>query len=351
MKDQMTIVHVAEAWKGGVATYVESIINAQTKDGHQVTLLVDKNNFGADPRQLDCKVIFFNGSRNPAKMFNVAKEISSLLKTLCPDLIHCHSTFAGIYCRLQKPISKTIYTPHAWSFYKKDVSFFHRKVYQWIERYLAKHTDRIICISQEEINAALKAGISQSKLSLLYTGLKEADTENSQSGHINNKLNIGFFGRFDYQKGFDLIIKSHDKLKSELQIHLFGDFVRSETSTLPDSFIHHGWIPNQQMHQQMSLMDAIIVPSRWEGFALTPLEAMRAGKAIVISNCSSLPEVVIDGYNGLILPNLSSDSIANTLNQLDHALCHELGRNGRHIFEKRFSFERFYQQLMKLYRE
>ncbi|NLB76177.1 MAG: glycosyltransferase, partial [Crenarchaeota archaeon] len=170
MKHKMTIVHVAEAWKGGVATYVENVINAQVKDGHRVTLLVDKNNFETDVRQLDCDITFFYGSRNPAKMFNVSKEVFTLLKVLSPDLIHSHSTFAGVYCRLQKPIAKTIYTPHAWSFYKEDVSPFHKKIYQWIEQYLAKHTDRIICISQEEINAALKAGIPQNKLSLLYTG-------------------------------------------------------------------------------------------------------------------------------------------------------------------------------------
>ena len=351
MKNKIHIVHVAEAWKGGVATYVESLINAQVQDKHRVTLIVDKNNFEADLRQLNCDIVFFNGSRNPAKIFNVSREVLAHLKALSPDLIHCHSTFAGAYCRLQKPSAKTIYTPHAWSFYKEDVSPLHKKAYQWIEQYLAKHTDRIICISQEEINAALKAGIPQNKLSLLYTGLKDASAANSQARDVENKLKIGFFGRFDYQKGFDLLLKSHNKLNAELEIHLFGDFVRSETSSFPDSFIHHGWIPNQQIHQQMCQMDAIIVPSRWEGFALTPLEAMRAGKALVISNCSSLPEVVIDGYNGLIIPHLSDDGIANTLNRLDFTLCNELGSNGRQVFEKRFSFEHFYQQLMALYRQ
>jgi glycosyltransferase involved in cell wall biosynthesis len=96
-------------------------------------------------------------------------------------------------------------------------------------------------------------------------------------------------------------------------------------------------------------MDVIVVPSRWEGLALVPIEAMRAGKVIVVSGESSLPEQVIHGYNGLILRQLTGKCLAENLNRLTLDECQRMGANARHVFENTFQIDRFLKTMMNCY--
>ena len=96
-------------------------------------------------------------------------------------------------------------------------------------------------------------------------------------------------------------------------------------------------------------MDVIVVPSRWEGLALVPIEAMRAGKVLVVSSEGSLPEQVIHGYNGLMLRELSGTCLADQLNALSIEECRRMGANARHVFDHAFRADRFFKSLMSCY--
>jgi glycosyltransferase involved in cell wall biosynthesis len=101
----------------------------------------------------------------------------------------------------------------------------------------------------------------------------------------------------------------------------------------------------------MQAMDVVIVPSRWEGLALVPIEAMRAGKVLVVSGESSLPEQVIHGYNGIILTELTGPCLADNLNRLTVDNCRRMGNNARHVFDQTFRQEHFLKSLMRIYEQ
>src|SRR5699024_4660046 len=137
-------------------------------------------------------------------------------------------------------------------------------------------------------------------------------------------------GRFDYQKGYDYLEAAAPFLSENVELHMFGAAVRNELKEIQaNNVINHGWISHSELHQRMTEMDAIISPSRWEGFSLTVLEGMRAGRTILVSNLSSLPEVVIHGYNGLILYDLSAEGLASSINNLSSSECIRMGENSR----------------------
>lgn len=350
----MKILHVVEAWKGGISGYVQALIKDQIAKGYSVYLLADNKQLNQEIEELNqVKIIEYSASRNPLKLFKVASDIREKANVISPDVIHCHSTFPGFYVRLLKQLCRVIYTPHGWSFFKKDVSRITRFIYKLIEFLLSFRCNKIICMSLEEINAARSLGISSERLTLIYTGIPDLEVKNNKKAIFDNgePIRVGFFGRFDYQKGFDLIENITPFLKDDLEFHLFGGAVRNSESEIDKRFICHGWIEHSKMHECISTVDVVVIPSRWEGFALIPLEAMRAGKAVIVSNLSSLPEVVIHGFNGIVLSDYSTKGLASVLNGLNKDECIRMGDNGLYVYQQTFTFESFSKKIEKAYFE
>lgn len=349
----MKVVHVVEAWKGGVASYVEALIKEQVRRGYQVYLLADSAQLATDARCLGVELIEYESSRNPLRFFSISRILSREIFQINPDVVHCHSTFPGVYVRLLKLSCKVIYTPHGWSFFKNDVSSISRYVYRRLESALSSRCFKVMCMSAEEVKAAHEIGIPADRISLVYTGINDCVSwmsEEQEDGDINSPLKVGYFGRFDFQKGFDLLERALERLNDNLEVHLFGGAVREEERSMHPRFLLHGWIEHRIINECMKSMDVVVIPSRWEGFALTPLEAMRAGRPVVVSNLSSLPEVVINGYNGLVFSDYSPGGLASVLNSLTREDCRRMGKNARAVYEQCFEFEGFANRVDRLYR-
>lgn len=348
----MKVVHVVEAWKGGIASYVQALIDYQTSQGFEVVLIADSAELKADDRALGIEVINYSSSRNPLRCLQISSRLADVIKKIKPDVLHCHSTFPGLYIRLRRHSCKVIYTPHGWSFFKKDVGFFSRFIYKSVERFLSFRCSRNVCMSLEEVRAAQDIGIPESSLALVYTGIPDVSSVPTSSHHASaadGPIKIGFFGRFDYQKGFDLVEKASALVDSSVEIHVFGGAVREAPGSISPHLIYHGWLNHRDIHENMLKMDAVLIPSRWEGFALTPLEAMRAGRPVIISNLTSLPEVVVHGFNGLIMSEYNAAGLAKILKSLTKEECCRMGRNARIVYEQSFTFDKFSNEMDLVY--
>ncbi|MDY0309058.1 MAG: glycosyltransferase [Castellaniella sp.] len=352
----MKILHVVEAWHGGIASYVDALIRAQMGQGHQVVLAADSQMLAADPRDLPCAIDSYPASRNPARFPAVRATLAIILARHAPDIVHVHSTFPGVYTRFPHALHpRIIYTPHGWSFLKKDSPAWVRWGYGRVERWLASRARVVMCMSFEELNRARALGIDPDRLTMIHTGINdcfaEAINSNQAAGVQGDRgLNIGFFGRLDYQKGADLLPALADRLATDSTLHVFGSEVRGRRPLQPHPRIRrYGWVAHEALAAHMVSMDVIIIPSRWEGFSLTALEALRAGVPIIVSNLTSLSEVVVHGYNGLIMHDFSAEHLAGLLVGLSIQDCRRMGHNARRVFQEAFTFDRFHRQVMALY--
>ena len=100
-------------------------------------------------------------------------------------------------------------------------------------------------------------------------------------------------------------------------------------------------------------LDALIVPSLWEGFGLVTLEAMALSKPIVASNVSALPEIISHDETGLLVPLADSAALADSILNLlrDPAKAKEMGQRGRARLEKEFTVQRMAQRHAAVYKE
>ncbi len=352
------ILHVAETIKGGVATVIRTISASPEDDAanYQLVYLVPEDQarelHGIAPQQVRT---FPRSGRNVPSLLRFAWRLSRVLLKEKPDVVHLHSTFSGVIgrvvCVLLRPWRKPkiVYCPHAFSFLMES-SPTKQKVYAWIERVLQKVTDVIICVSQYELDKAARFGIERKRMKLIYNGIHHKDDAPKSAGA--EPIHLLFVGRLDYQKGFDVLLKAYAKVnRNDLKLTVVGSAVNEDSVECPpmDSVEYLPWVTPSEVQALYQKADALIVPSRWEGFAMVPLEGMAMGLPVIASNCTSLPELVTNEVSGYVFPSGDHQALADVLTIIQKPRLLDLGNEGRSIVRERFSAALMIRQTYDLY--
>jgi glycosyltransferase involved in cell wall biosynthesis len=101
----------------------------------------------------------------------------------------------------------------------------------------------------------------------------------------------------------------------------------------------------------MAALDVLLAPSLWEGFGLVLLEAMAQQTPIIASAVSAIPEIVIDGETGRLVPGKDATALADALRGLlaDAAYRQHLGLVGRDRLEMAFNADTMVRRTLDVY--
>lgn len=353
----MIIVHIGEIITGGVATYLETLYSAHSKEH---TLYI----FGSRSKSEE-RIVRLEGfrsidpyTRNMFSMLMAFVRCRQLLKEIKPDVIHVHSSFAGIYGRLAALSllwhHRVVYCAHGWSFLMR-VPPYKKQVYTLMERLFSYCCKVIIAISDCEYNAALRAGLDRKKLYKVYSGIETGLAPLKHDKRLDrlffpDKINLLFLGRYDRSKGFDRLMDFFSSYKNDtIVLHTAGSPVIDAAVKIADGVIDHGWVEHSMVPQLLRRCDAVIVPSRWEGFGLVVLEAMKYGKAVLVSERGALPELVQEGLNGEVFRFDNDASWVAMLNGLGREHLKRMGEHGSAMFSKSYTASAMAEQLNRLY--
>ncbi|MGG3271375.1 glycosyltransferase [Priestia aryabhattai] len=354
----MKILHVGEYVKGGVSTYVNELISFQKNQSNvEVFLALSDHNSDESFRISNDNIYRYNYSRKPLSIVKGLFHINNILKQTKPDIVHIHSTFAGIMMRsllfLKKRNFKVVYTPHGWSFIM-EVSKIQKRIYAFIETILYLKTDKIINISKYEYERALEFKVPSKKSIIIYSGVRDAYNKEKINLELDNeKVNLLFIGRYDKAKGLDIILELFRKNSiANVQLYVVGASVLSDIQiSVPQNVFELGWVNQEDIDAYIKEFDALIIPSRWEGFGLVALEAMRNKKAVIASNRAALPELVIDGLNGKIVNLDSEDDMLNVIKNIKKNDLKSMGLNGYKIFRENYSSKVMNEKIIEIYRQ
>ena len=342
---KMKILHITDWANGGLATYLELIYTDQSKNHTAYILSSEK---GSEDRITHCNgfISIDPYERNIKGIWHALKLSRKHIHRIQPDIVYVHSSFAGVFARLamlglsKRP--KTIYCAHGWSFLMQGNPL-KQWIYKWIEKILAYHTDAIITISENEHKGALKIGIDQNKLHKISHGIspigKKLDPDFFDADtFLNKKLNILFLGRYDYSKGFDWLMRFiRNNPMDSICWHIAGKAIVDQKIEIPNGIINHGWVPYEQIPQLLLRCDIVIIPSRWEGFGLAAIEAMKYSKPIIASNNGALPELVKDKKNGWLFDMNKEEELLRILQSLQEKDLQSIGKNGYNIFTENYT--------------
>jgi glycosyltransferase involved in cell wall biosynthesis len=225
----------------------------------------------------------------------------------------------------------------------------------WLERALASLCDAIVCISAHEMGLGLRAGISAKKLIHIGNGIPQAFAgSGAQADHPHwpqDKRRLLFVGRFDRQKGMDTLIEALAGLRESTFAYLVGNPVLGDANLppLPDNVRVTGWLPGPALAAYYETADVLVAPSRWEGFGLTAVEAMRAGLPVIATRVGGLAEVVEHEVTGLLVEPGASAALVDAIRSTSAESLRSMGEAGRQRFLAHFTLDRMHAQLTSLY--
>ena len=351
------VLHIGEYVKGGVATYIKTLITRDREHGIDNYLLMSEQksedtwDFPAD------KITYYSYHRSLFSLFPAMRAIQKHIRLIDPDIVFLHSSWAGMLARVPFLFGKkrpcVIYNPHGWSFLM-DVSSWKKKLYAFIERILASKTDVIVNVSQYEHDFGLKFGIPKDKMRMIYNGISEdARISTENIGFSQDSINLLFVGRFDRQKGLDFLLDVWKQTNNNgIHLYVIGAPVISKEESIyhsDEGVSFLGWIKNDKIRAYYRSADAVIMPSRWEAFGLTAIEGFRDGCPVIASDRGALPELIQDGVTGYLFSLDDAHQLTAILQNLSSAKLADMGRRAREIYCEKFTAERMLDEVAAVY--
>ena len=228
----------------------------------------------------------------------------------------------------------SVFTAHdiAYEFFPKAFTPFMRNYLIWSTRFAVKHAAKIVTVSEatkQDIVRVYK--VEPSKLVTVHLGVDpmyhpmpydQVQPTLDKYG-LSHKKYILFVGTMQPRKNHVRLIEAYEQLKEENHIEeklvlvggkgwLWEPIIKQiESSSVKDSIKVVDYVPLEDLPALYNGATLLTLPALYEGFGLPPLEAMACGTPVVVSNISSLPEVVGDA--GVLVDPDRSHSIAQGL--------------------------------------
>lgn len=359
MNNLPRVLHCAETIKGGIATYLRELIPLQCKTFgvSNVLVLIPESQKIELPVPAGVRVETYADTGGRTKnALRLAFLALSIARQEHVSIVHVHSSFAGVSVRLLMSLGyrvpQVIYCAHGWA-WDRPMSALGKLVARKVERLLAVVTDRIVCISDHERRTAIAAGISPSKLVVVRNAVSAHAPVAEGDAPIwpDAKLRVLFVGRLDRQKGVDVLLSALALLNDEVHAVVAGTSVLADGKalTMSANVTHIGWLTPGQLETLFASAQVLVIPSRWEGFGLIAVEAMRAGLPVIASRVGGLQEVVEHGVTGILLPPESPTALADVIRNLNNETLQKMGEAGRNRVAQEFTMERLHRQLCDVY--
>lgn len=311
------VVHVVQPTEAaGLAFCVADLTRLQVQRGWEAVLVSPSGPLVELCSAAGARVVRWDASREPG--LSLVDEIVGLARILRrerPAIVHLHSSKAGLVGRtVVRGSLPTVFSPHAWSF--EHVSGVMRKLVSMWERQAARWADRILCVSEDERRTGERAGVraqwavlpNEVDISASLPALGDTRELRRRLGVSSQAAVAVCVGRICHQKGQDVLLQAWPRVAERVpnaQLVLVGDgpdrpTLERAASRLP-GVRWVGSVSREQSLRWMAASDVVVAPSRWEGMALVPLEAISLGRPIVAASAEGMTSVVRSGA-GTVVP-------------------------------------------------
>jgi glycosyltransferase involved in cell wall biosynthesis len=350
---------------GGVARVVTDLAGAQLAAGLRVTVACPDSPLAARLAALGTDVRPWAATRAPGpSLADEARRLARIVEDVRPCLVHAHSAKAGLAGRLAvRGRIPTVFQPHAWSF--EAVDGVTAALARGWERWGARWAARVVCVSEAERRRGLEAGV-RGRWSVVPNGIDLERFRPADTGAVRAELLpdgdprgplVVCVGRLCRQKGQDVLLTAWESVLRRVpgaRLVLVGDGPDHGRlrALAPGSVLFTGDVADVVPWYQAA--DLVVLPSRWEGMALAPLEAMACGRPVVVTDVGGAreslpPDLLPHCLVPAPAPAALASAVAGLL--LDPPLRTALGDQGRRHVLSTHDVRRTAQAVADVYRE
>ncbi len=349
----MKIVHITEAFEGGVIEFLRCLTNSTPDIEH--TIIYGRHHFFEKAHKTFPATVKFiawpeiNTKISPRKDFMALQHLIKILKTQKPiDVIHLHSAKAGILGRIaarRVGQKKVIYAPHGATFLRKDVSALARTAFATIEKAVSVFPAKVVGVSKSEADAYRRIGIRAN-----HVNNGKFFPESPDKALPGDIFTIVTTGRAMRQKNpalFNLIASAFTD-NEHVQFIWIGEGNERELLTSPNIKVT-GWVDRSEVEKNLRAADLYISTALWEGLSYAVLEAMSMRLPLLLTNCPGNNDLVENGINGFLYdyPAQAIDFINQYISNQE--LLHAHGRASYHMLQTSFNVEQMAQGYREVY--
>lgn len=307
------------------------------------------------------------------------------------DLVHSHTWYANLAGHLAKLLHGVPHVATAHSLeplrpWKAEQLGGGYAVANWCERTALETADAVIAVSagmRADVLSTYPA-IDPDRVHVVHNGIDTDEYRPDPGTEVLERLNIDpqapsvvFVGRTTRQKGLPYLLRAAAELPPEVQLVLLAGApdtpeIAAEVNTLVESLRSRRsgvvWVqamlPKADVIQILSHATVFVCPSIYEPMGIVNLEAMACQTAVVATATGGIPEVVVDGSTGLLVPieqerdgtpvrpDRFIADLAAALTELatDPARAAAMGKAGRELAVEQFSWRAVAQRTLEVYR-
>jgi len=239
----------------------------------------------------------------------------------------------------------------------------------WMYRFsYTRLATRIVANSEATKQALLRNSpwLSGDRIRVIYNGIdvepfQQADPVafRRKAGFQPGDVVFGFVGQLDERKGVDVLVEAFGRFAPSHpagRLLIVGEGplefdLKKECQRFRRQVFFSGYVEN--IEQVMKSVDVLLLPSLWEGFGIVLIEAMAAGKPVIATRISNIPEIVSHGSDGFLVPPSDPSELCRWMDVLyrDPGLRKRMGGEGSRKVAERFTLRIMADAYESLFRE
>jgi len=348
-----TILHIIyNLGRGGAETMLVGVLRELKEYNNIVVTLSPVNHFEGE---LECNKYICLNEPSLWSLPAAVLKLKKIIKEYEPDLVHSHLPQSNFAARLATPAAiplvTTIHTAisAAVDYKKKYIRWLDRFTYNWRPSF-------IVAVSRQALNdyfSVLHLDLNKANASVIYTFADTSRFTDTAMPTVSDDVTLISIGSLRKNKNYDYLIEAFKFLKDQpVSLHIYG--AGPAHDELQQAINEAG--VNIQLKGQVKNIPAIlpayhifVMPSKFEGFSLSVLEAMAAKRPMLLSDIPSFREQCEDCaiYFDLDSPGDFAQKLIALM--VDKAQMEALGKKGYYRMNHNFTFAHHLEQIKALY--
>lgn len=327
----MKILHLTRNFypvTGGIETYIFEISKRMVKNGYEVCVIASDTHPTNGTRFPKYEVVkgikVFRVLFHRFLRYNLSLEAVKLLTSLKPDIIHIHGL--GLFSDLVPFLKifwrkKIIVSTHGGIFHTKYASVLKKIYFNTFSRLALSFADRIIAHSLQDEKTFSRI-CKKNKIVLSHYGIEWKKL--SKTKRNSNRKTLIYIGRLAKNKRIDRALNVLFYVKKkvpDVKLLLVGEdwgvkkglMELAKKLDVLENVIFVGYVPHEKISKYFSRADIFMLPSEYEGFGISVLEAMATGLPVIVNEIETMREIVKNEYNGYLVDFNDYEKVAEVV--------------------------------------
>lgn len=354
----MKIAHVVEPFSSGIITSIIQLCSGLPGYEHIVVhgTRTSQDSLDGVKSRFPEETGFYVW-KHAGREINIVKDIRAtislfqILRKTAPDVVHLHSSKAGA---IGRPVAKilriknVIYSPQGAAFVRMDISKTTRRLYVFIEKFLARVCGQVVCSCKSEHEA-----YNEQNIPCVYVN-NGIEINGAGLNRPTNKkvVTIGCAALATTQKNpkwFNEIAEHFEKREGVKFLWIGDGELRYELSS--ENIKVTGWKDRIETAKLIKKIDIYLSTSGWEGLPFAVIEAMLNGSCLLLSDCIGNRDLVRNNVNGFQFSDTNEAIQRLTKLLSDKDQIRQMGEQSRLICEEEYNSKLMCERFGKLYKE